>query len=262
MTVGSLHDFGVHTTVEDLADLGSFFDSYSIVLPLLKHLFAMLRSVVIATSCLFLLPDNALARSWTDIVPLHGMSPLGRSVNELFVETDPLFTSVPTVSLPTAPMASPTIFEFFLPTDEPSAPAPTKNPTPRPTHGPTELPTTPPDMFLPNVIPLNPDQWYFNYDTTPGSLYGPGYVGISQVDNTYIVGYKNNAWGNVANPPDSYWSEFDDNGVGPWSGTLANRQPLRNQCGRVGMQSPIDVRDNGANCAEHHEVRSLVSRAS
>jgi hypothetical protein len=49
-----------------------------------------------------------------------------------------------------------------------------------------------------------------------------------------------------------------DNGFGPWRGILANRNPTRNMCDRVGMQSPIDLRPSGAVCDEHHEVRSRV----
>ena len=40
---------------------------------------------------------------------------------------------------------------------------------------------------------------------------------------------------------------------------LANRDPSGNMCETGKMQSPIDVRENGAVCDEHHEVRSLVS---
>lgn len=78
--------------------------------------------------------------------------------------------------------------------------------------------------------------------------------------NSIAVGYRNNGWSTVGNPPGrlNNWLEFSDNGYGPWKGVLGNRDPMRNMCSRVGLQSPIDLYESGAKCEEHHEVRSRV----
>jgi hypothetical protein len=77
-----------------------------------------------------------------------------------------------------------------------------------------------------------------------------------------VLLYKENSWTNVDQPSDSYWNEFDKHGFGAWKGVLESRQPDRNRCGHVGLQSPIDVRANTDHCPEFHEVRSLVSQLS
>jgi hypothetical protein len=192
---------------------------------------------------LLLLPDNVWGRSWNDIDPLHGMRQPDLATIDLMTEREPL--------APPAPTSSPTTAS---PSQQPSDP-----PTWKPTPSPTESPTPWNDPFPPNDLPLNPDFSYFNYNTTSGSQHGPGFIGFSQVNNKMMLLYKENSWGNVRAPPDSYWNEFDGNGFGAWKGVLENRRPNRNMCSRVGLQSPIDVRANTEHCPEFHEVRSLVS---
>jgi hypothetical protein len=190
------------------------------------------------------------ARSWTDVAPLHGLDPqeeVSMDLIQLYIGMDPLAPPAPTASPSTAspslqPSESPTLKPTLFPIDFPSA-----------------VPSLGPDPYPPNDEPLNPDSSYFNYNDSPGASHGPGSLGFYQVNNKMTYGYKNNAWGQVESPTDSYWNEFDDNGFGAWKGTLESRQPNRNRCDRVGMQSPIDVRDSGASCDEFHEVRSLVS---
>lgn len=227
--------------------------------PILLVLFAhkvyknMAKLSVAAIPCLLvvvLLSGSAHGRSWTDIAPLHGLSQPDLSSMGLMVESNPLFLSDPTAS-PTTAAPSRLASE-----------APSFQPTLVPTDTPTSAPSLAPDLFPPNDAPRNPDSSYFNYDDTPGESHGPGYLGFKNINNQMVLGYKENAWAQVKSPSDSYWNEFDGNGFGPWKGTLENRQPNRNMCGRVGMQSPINVKDSGATCDEFHEVRSLVSQDS
>jgi hypothetical protein len=134
-----------------------------------------------------------------------------------------------------------------VPTDAPTSPAPTQEPT-----------FVDPYPF--NEPPRNPDRWYFNYDTRPGAKYGPGTPGFTPRNGGFDVTFMNNAWSNVANPPGFYWNEFTNQGYGPWKDTLSVHSPAKNRCHRIGFQSPIDVRvNNKKKCEEHHEVRSLVS---
>jgi len=147
-----------------------------------------------------------------------------------------------------------------------------------------------------SITPLQPPRWYFNYDTSSDSLYGPGYSVLSfssENPNELIVEYGNNAWVHYESPPpmdpdaamalanglsdpnthrdgtateveeDSpffYWDEFGPDGIGfgPWKGALASRnlRSTPNHCGNVGRQSPIDVRPTGVACLEHHQIRS------
>jgi hypothetical protein len=207
---------------------------------------SMAKLFLTVAASLLLLPDNAWGRSWTEIDPLHGRSQPDLSTIDLMIERDPL--------TPPAPTASPS-------TGSPSM-KPTESPSRKPTRPPTDSPSASPTLAQvpPNDVPLNPDRSYFNYDNTPGELHGPGYIGFTQVNKKMVLGYKENAWASVDSPADSYWNEFDVNGFGAWDGVLENRRPNRNMCGRVGLQSPIDVRENDlGKCDESHEVRSLVS---
>ena len=151
----------------------------------------------------------------------------------------------------------------MMPTSEPSSNPthkPTESPTisPNPTEHPTSEPTTAApssrpteeDPYPENETPLFPPASYFNYDTREESRYGPGTPGLVYQDGQFTVAYQNNAWDNVILPKDSYWSEFDKNGFGAWKGVLAKRNPLVNQCGNVGEQSPIDVRLSGVACGK------------
>ena len=101
---------------------------------------------------------------------------------------------------------------------------------------------------------------YFNYDQDAGAPFGPGNPRtVRHNATTFKTEYVNNAWESDVVPEDFYWSEFDIGGHGPWAETLASRIPSRNRCHRVGLQSPIDVRENGAICYEHHQIRVRVS---
>lgn len=99
--------------------------------------------------------------------------------------------------------------------------------------------------------------WYFNYDSN--SEYGPGEIGLfSAQDGSFQVGIQRNNWGHVEVSPDSYWKEFTAEGWGPWQGVLDNHDLMdRNMCETGNMQSPIDVRDNGAACVETHQIHSF-----
>ena len=214
---------------------------------------------------LSLTASGVTARSWRDIELLHGFDPMQPfDMEEMFSVENPLNTPAPTepTASPTFPATSkPTAVPTLAPTEAPTF-SPTTSPTyPLPTNSPTELPTGVPDPYPFNPPPDNPENWYFNYDDRPDAEYGPGHYGmISDGKGGFTAGVKNNAWATVENPPDFYWKEFSANGDGPWKGVLANHNPHKNRCGRVGLQSPVDVRHNGlGTCEEHHEVRSLVS---
>jgi len=183
-----------------------------------------------------------------DEVDLSGLMYL-REEDPYYINTAPP-TVAPETSSPTA---------GSIDTSPPIA-APTLAPTTLPTETPTSNPTAPIDPYPPNIAPLRPESSYFNYDTSKDAKYGPGYTGIIKTAKGLEIGYKNNAWTNVKEPPfpRSTWLEFSDKGYGTWKGVLGNRDPLTNQCGRVGRQSPIDLRESGAKCDEHHEVRSRV----
>lgn len=197
------------------------------------------------------------ARSWSEIVSPTVLSPVdARAVNYLVV-TDPFFENKVLVDPSTTP--PPTQFPTMEPTMAPTTRSPTFYPTETPTTSPTESPTPPPDPYPPNKPPKDPKAWYFNYNMTQESPYGPGELGLIQHNGNFRVGLKNNNWGSVSNPPNFYWKEFTDEGWGPWKGVLENRDVARNMCEKGNMQSPIDVKQNGAVCHEHHEVRSLVS---
>ena len=235
--------------------------------------------------------DTVAARMWTDITTYHMLSPFDMSVaNEIFEIDAHLFTQYPTEVPTLAPSISPTQLPSVSPTDSPStrpslsrmpSVSPTRSPTrapsalptvtdsqqptqapitPAPTPEPTDYPTMSPtrDPYPPNDVPPNPDTSFFNYDLD--SPYGPGHPEVVRHNSTTNkVVYQNNGWLNWVPPDDYYWREFDQNGgFGAWSGVLANRMLDRNRCGRVGLQSPIDVRDSGAVCYEHHQIRVRV----
>lgn len=142
-------------------------------------------------------------------------------------------------------------------------PAPTKIPTITPTFDPTAIPSTSPsesDPFPPNEPPSNPDPWYFNYDLSPTSLYGPGRIGLmyDTENKNFKARIRDDHWGGLPRPPreSDYWVEFSDKGFGTWESVLGTHDPLQNKCSSGSLQSPIDLRDSGAVCREHHEVRS------
>jgi hypothetical protein len=116
------------------------------------------------------------------------------------------------------------------------------------------------EMFPENDPPSEDGDSYFNYNVDRGALWGPGYPELVQFNTTtFRIEYKNNAWGTRVPPDDWYWNEFDESGWGAWAGILANKNPRRNRCEQFGEQSPIDVRDTGDVCEEHHQIRTRVS---
>ena len=223
----------------------------------------------------FLLIAPSAARRWTDIVRPQDLTIRDVRLGFVLFEDDPFLAMetateapVPTPnSTPTVPtVGSQPTLSFSPPpsipvnTDSPTTPMPT--PTPGPTNPPTTLQTPSPtnDPYPENPVPDSPDTTYFNYDPSQSNPYGPGYPELQRYNQTTLaVGYENNGWSNVGVGNDFYWDEFDDDrGYGPWQGVLGPRQPERNLCGRIGEQSPIDVRPSGAECVEHHQIRSLV----
>ena len=225
-------------------------------------------------------PMIAQARDWTDIVSPMILNPLDSQGLAYILQTDPLNNGdllpsqahLPTSGSYTAPQTpSPTTFEprkglsespTKRPTKRPTLPPtamPTSQPTSQPTVKATSPPTEAPDPYPENPPPSNPPSTYFNYNTSDASPYGPGELALLQKDGTFRVGVKNNNWGSVSNPSDFYWEEFTDNGWGPWKGVLANRDVQKNICETGQMQSPIDLKSNGATCGEHHQIRTLVS---
>jgi hypothetical protein len=115
--------------------------------------------------------------------------------------------------------------------------------------------------------PPRPPRGYFNYDTSrddQSAIYGPGFPVMEyNKENGFGVTYANNGWAATTfefpPPPLYYWDEFGPRGLGPWRGTLTERQMRETQCGNVGRQSPIDIRLTGVACVEQHQIRARVS---
>lgn len=211
------------------------------------------------------------ARSWASIVSVQDVKPIDISA-QFFLHLEGLLFeskvvasagSPLTVDMPlnglrtppttTAPSPSPSALPSSPPTGMPST-SPTRKPTATPTVAPTIAPTV--DPFKPNAPPLNPDDSYFNYDVS--SQYGPGELAlIRESSGIFQVDEKSNHWGQVARPLNDYWKEFTREGFGPWKQILDIYMPERNVCATGKLQSPIDIRENGAVCAERHMVRHL-----
>lgn len=219
------------------------------------------------------LPPETLARTWNDISQYHKISPRDPSLDDNIVEADPLrFSPRPSM----APNASPSFSPTMSAPSEVASPALTITPKPAaiPSHSPSLTPTGMPSValsatptlsptlgeFAPNPVPSNPPLGYFNYDYRHSSLYGPGYPEVVQHNATMNkTQYFNNGWSAVTIPDDGYWNEFGENGSGPWQGVLSKNNPSKSQCSNIGQQSPIDIRPNGAECFEFHQIRSRVS---
>ena len=215
----------------------------------------------------------ATARKWADIKTYHTWNVYDGRFGSEADEADPLlFTPHP--STPPSRSISPSTEPSVMPSDQPTrnptrtsipSRSPSKMPTKRsdrPSNVPSSNPSSEPtEMEFPeNPAPSNPNSSYFDYNVGPGADYGPGYPELVPHNDTYIkIQYFNNGWTTRTPPKDWYWSEFDVNGTGPWKGILANRNPTKNQCDGSADQSPIDIRDNGAECFEHHQIRKLVS---
>lgn len=190
-----------------------------------------------------LLVQGATSRSWKDIQVYHESSPRDAFRLEQF-EKD-------TFSFPLEPSLSPIVPTLTR--------VPTRPTTP--TRSPTDSPTT--DPYLPNEEPPFPPSSYFNYDVRETSQFGPGYQAIVYTpQDGFTIEYQNNGWAHATTPDDYYWAEFGLNGFGTWGGTLATRDMESNQCGKIGMQSPIDIRLSGVACIERHQIRTLVSIVS
>lgn len=210
------------------------------------------------------------ARSWRDIELVQDGNPVDTSAqaylnmqnllhrSEVLGSSSQLTQELPQTehSPPRtdAPSPSPLTAPSAMPSSHPSS-SPSRLSTVRPTSSPTTAPTL--DPFKVNIPPANPDKWYFNYDSSATSRYGPGQMGLILENGAFTVDVENDHWGEVTRPPIDYWTEFTDNGFGPWKGTLQNHDPTRNICHIGTQQSPIDVRENGAQCHEHHQVRPL-----
>ncbi len=214
-------------------------------------------SVVISISYFLLLvaPRKASARSWFDIELSHASNDFFHAKARDF-EIDPFTwsppdpTFSPTVAPPTtmAPEVKPTRvpFDGGLSLSE-NVVVDTASPAVQLSDG---------ERFPQSPIPLNPPRGYFNYNIQDSSLYGPGYPSMVRGQDGFSVQYQNNAWKFVQNPQDFYWREFTSNGFGTWNGALATRDFEDNQCGNIGLQSPIDIRLSGVACVEHHQIRT------
>ena len=219
-------------------------------------------------------------RVWTDIATFHHLIPLDVDIMNMTIEQDPFRISegpsnVPQMSPSISPSDlssdSPSLYPSFsssvsFPPSRKVTSAPSMMPIiPRQSRDPTKKPTSKTAGKYPEIdLPENVTATYFNYNQSLSAQYGPGYPELVRHNATTMkIQYQNNGWANATNPKgaDFYWSEFDDSGRGPWEGLLANRFLDKNQCNNVGKQSPIDVRDNGAECVEHHQIRNRVSQA-
>ena len=147
---------------------------------------------------------------------------------------------VPT-DIPTGkPSDTPSSFPSDLPSTFPSI-SPTATPSIVPSDAPSETPTSRPTFqAIPaNPVPSNPPPWYFNYDQTAGTIYGP--KGWKNVDTS-------NTWLN----------QFGKNGWGPWKGIRDNKDEdlSQNLCAAdASKQSPKDLVDLW-NCTSTHEIRT------
>lgn len=211
-------------------------------------------------AAILLVPRHSCwARSYRDIELVHAMSQpdpmrnlyiqqrenglLQKNLTEL-----PPTTNTQDPRPPTAPLQAPTLYPAGSPSLDPSI-SPSLSPTTVPTIG---------DPYPPANEPLDPEPWYFNYNTSDGAKYGPGTVGLAyQANGFFKAGIRNDNWGKASRPPNDYWLEFTGEGFGPWKSVLDVHGPTQNKCSTGTLQSPIDVRENGASCREHHEVRSL-----
>mmetsp|Transcript_18576 Transcript_18576/g.27553 ORF Transcript_18576/g.27553 Transcript_18576/m.27553 type:complete len:486 (+) Transcript_18576:170-1627(+) len=227
---------------------------------------------------LLLLVRSVSSRKWTDIQTHHRPDPFDITIFDFLLENDPFrFTSspseTPTLDPTREPSSAPT--KSLTPTSSPttshnpstspstyfpsSAPSemPSKVPTQEPSITPTVSPTSSPsEERFPENDPL-PSDYYFNYNTKSNAKWGPGYPELIPHNATTMkIHYRNNAWATRTPPENWYWDEFDSNGFGPWVDILTNKNPRKNRCGRIGRQSPIDVRDSGAKCEEHHQIRT------
>jgi carbonic anhydrase len=170
------------------------------------------------------------------------ISPKGKKMTTVIPTKSQIPSTAPSDSPTLIPSAFPSIAPNAEPSDSPTM-VPSESPSVEPSNAPTKAPTYTPG--------------YFDYDISDNSKYGPGQlmnVTNGSTPNQFVV---HNNWGTVKIPRDSYWKEFTKEGFGAWKGVLEKYDPLnKNLCESGQAQSPIDVRDSGAICEEHHEVRS------
>jgi carbonic anhydrase len=202
--------------------------------------------------------QSGAARRWKDIPLIHDDAALDTGAR-LYLQQQKVFFTPQHDALDTIPQdRSPTTLAPSR-TKTPTVTSmdfPTKSPTVNPTQVPTIAPTV--DPYKDNEPPADPEDWYFNYDTS--SPHGPGgEVSLVQSASSglFTAHMQDNHWGQVSRPPNDYWNEFIDDGFGPWRGTLQVHEPSVNRCAMGQLQSPIDVRDNGAVCHETHQIRHL-----
>lgn len=207
------------------------------------------------------------ARNWMELVPSSVWNQADPEAVRYLMLTDHFLAgSVPPPSTaePTwKPMTRiPTKVPTAAPTMAPTAPPTTPQPTPQPTASPTLPPTPEPidsnEPYPRNPVPVDPMPWYFNYDISNRSVFGPGEMALIQDEFTFIVGVRNNRWGTVTNPPDFYWKEFTNDGWGTWKGILDRADVYRNRCADGSLQSPVDIRENTP-CTDTHRIQSQVS---
>jgi carbonic anhydrase len=218
----------------------------------------MAKALYIAAACLLFL-NCVSARSWRDIELHHDLNPGDVSGKFHLYGKEHLYKAEAFPGY-VPPTLSPTLFPSDAPSSSPTnAPtgSPSLSPSESPSGSPSDAPTPLPDPYPSNPTPQNANPWYFNYDTSDDSRYGPGELALVQERGSVNVKIRNNRWGTVASPPNDYWEEFDEPGFGPWQKILASQDPTKNVCESGLQQSPIDIRENGAKCEEHHEVRSL-----
>ena len=228
------------------------------------------RRIVVSTLLVvFLANHRCMGRHWRDVYTENVHEPIDTSLHLYLQQQEMIYKSIvnSNASLLLKPQTPASIFESMPSTIAPSpSPSsdPTMSPTGTPTISPSEAPTVTPttsptsaptvDPFKDHVPPDNPDLWYFNYDDTP--IVNGEIVLVQNPNGLFEVGSQQNSWGTVSLPPNHYWNEFSDTGFGTWKDVLQIHEPSKNQCGDGQMQSPIDVRENGATCRERHQIRS------
>lgn len=226
------------------------------------------RRVVDVVLLLVVLANRSLGRSWRDVPIDNDYEPIDSSLH-LYMQKQELmykalvdakaalmfnpptpsmkFESIPSTIAPSpSPSANPTESPTGAPTISPS-----ESPTSIPTSNPTSAPTV--DPYKDHTPPDNPDPWYFNYNDA--SITDGEVALVQNANGIFEVSHQQRSWGTVSLPPNYYWNEFSDAGFGPWSNILQIHEPSKNQCVDGQMQSPIDVRENGAVCRERHQIR-------
>jgi carbonic anhydrase len=202
------------------------------------------------------------ARVWTDIETFHTLSTYDGRWSGVTKESDPHFFSPSPSDVPSSkPSVTRTPSTSLFPSLKASL-SPSINPTITSSAVPSiqvsDLPSES-IKYPPNDAPMNPEDWYFDYRGDKFAEWGPGFpIRVPHNSTMSKMIFQNNAWATRSLPPDWYWSEFENTGNGPWKGILGTKSISKNKCNAVGEQSPIDLRPNGAECYEHHQIRKQV----